>query len=67
MTEYEIRKNIAAAMDEPKAPLELVEKGLAMARAFTASMEKKNKGVEKNMPVTPDIPVNSIGGGGLML
>ena len=65
MTELEVRENIVKAMDEPKAPQELVEKALKVARAFEKAVAEKNKKApEKEVPHT-DTPF--IGGSGLML
>ena len=71
MTQSEIKNNIIGAMNEPKAPEELVEKGLAMARAFTNRMEAKqsqNKEKEKEKDLTNEIPsIKGPSGGGLSM
>ena len=71
MTQTEIKKSITDAMNEPKAPAELVEKGLAIARAYTKAHQAGKKEIKPEDKRIEDKkiedPVNSIGGGGLRL
>ena len=57
MTQSEIKNSIIGAMDEPKAPDEVIEKGLTIARAFMKAQEMNHKPPEK------EEPKREIGGG----
>jgi len=64
MTEIDVRNSITQAMAEPKAPPELVEKGLKMARMFEKVLQEQKNQKVKEAPHT-DNPF--IGGSNLSL
>lgn len=66
MTETEIRDSIKSAMDEPKAPQELIEKGLMMARVFEKAVAEKRAAGEKEID-TPHKEAPERGGSNLSL